>query len=96
MMIDKKLKDKKVILWMALVVVLFVMKLINVPMSVRVLCLVITSSVYLCLAWKEHRLLKWEVPVLALGLIARIAFCYLDVFTEFICQLVVEMMVLHF
>ena len=83
MMFTKKLKDNKIVLWLVLIVVLYVMKLISIPMSVRNIFLIGISSLYLYWTWKECSIIKWEVPVLILGLIARIVFCYLDVYTNF-------------
>ena len=83
MMMTKKLKDNKIVLWLVLIGVIYVMKLMGIPMFARNVLLVVISSLYLYWTWKDCSIIKWEVLILLLGLIARIAFCYLDVYTDF-------------
>ena len=81
----KKLKASggTILSWAGIVIVLYIMTLLQAPMVISNLFLVITTSACLCLAWQKNSEVKWEVPVILLGLLARVAFCYLDVYAEF-------------
>lgn len=81
----KKLKTSRGIIlsWAGIVIVLYIMTLLQAPVVIRNLFLVITTSVCLCLVWQKNGEVKWEVPVILLGLLARVVFCYLDVYAEF-------------
>ena len=81
----KKLKASRgtILSWAGIVIVLYIMTLLQAPMVISNLFLVITTSACLCLAWQKNSEVKWEVPVILLGLLARVAFCYLDVYAEF-------------
>lgn len=83
-MLDKiKKYGQKILPWIGIIAVLYVMTLLQIPMLIKNLFLVITTSICLFFVWKENGELKWELAILFLGLLGRIVFCYLDVFTEF-------------
>ena len=78
-----KINGKKILPWAGMIVILYIMTLLQIPMVVRNLFLVVSSSIYLYFIWKDASEERWEIPVLMLGLLARIAFCCLDVYTDF-------------
>lgn len=83
-MLDKiKKYGQKILPWIGIIAVLYVMTLLQIPMLIKNLFLVIKTSICLFFVWKENGELKWELAILFLGLLGRIVFCYLDVFTEF-------------
>ena len=83
-MIDYLKRNKGSILaWIGIIVVLYIMTMLQLPMLVRNLFLVITTSICMYFIWKENSEVKWETAILCLGLLARIIFAYLDVYTEF-------------
>lgn len=71
------------LLWIAIIGILYLMTLLHIPMVVKNLFLVTSSSICLYMLWKENSEIKWEVPVLILGLFARVAFACLDVYAGF-------------
>lgn len=83
-MIDFLKKNRAFIAaWPVIILVLYIMTMLQLPMLVRNLFLVITTSVCMYFIWKENSEAKWEMAILFLGLLGRIIFCYLDVYTEF-------------
>lgn len=78
-----KINGKKILPWAGMIVILYIMTLLQIPMVVRNLFLVVSSSICLYFIWKDASEERWEIPVLMLGLLARIAFCCLDVYTDF-------------
>lgn len=83
-MIDKiKIYGQKVIPWIGIIAVLYLMTLLQIPMFIKNLFMVIATSICLFFIWKDNSENKWEIAVLLLGLLGRIVFCYLDVYTDF-------------
>ena len=78
-----KINGKKILPWAGMIVILYIMTLLQIPMVVRNLFFVVSSSICLYFIWKDASEERWEIPVLMLGLLARIAFCCLDVYTDF-------------
>lgn len=81
-MLKKELKWK-VLSWFAIAILLYGMTLMQVPMAIKNIFLVVSTSLCLCICWKDNSEEKWEIAILGLGVLARVAFCYLDVYTDF-------------
>ena len=83
-MIEKiKVNRMRILSWVSVIVILYIMTLLQIPMVIRNIFLVLTTSICLYVIWKENSEVRWELPVLMLGLFARVAFCYLDVYADF-------------
>ncbi len=83
-MIEKiKANRMRILSWVSIIVILYIMTLLQIPMVIRNIFLVFTTSICLYVIWKENSEVRWELPVLMLGLFARVAFCYLDVYADF-------------
>lgn len=77
-----KENKKNLFIWIGITALLYLMTLLQLPMMVKNIFLVVSTSCCLYALWKNHCEVKWEVVILLLGLLARIGFCYLDVYTE--------------
>lgn len=83
-MIEYLKKNKSyVIAWPVIIILLYVMTILRVPMMIRNVFLVVTTSICVYQLWKNNSTEKWELAVLMLGLIGRVVFAYLDVYTAF-------------
>lgn len=78
-----KIFGQKVIPWIGIIAVLYLMTLLQIPIFIKNLFMVIATSICLFFIWKDNSENKWEIVVLLLGLLSRIVFCYLDVHTDF-------------
>ena len=72
-----------VIAWPIIVILLYLMTMLHFPMFIRNIFLVIATSICVCQLWKSNSSVKWELTVLMLGLLGRVVFAYLDVYTTF-------------
>ena len=77
-------KNKSIILtWLGIIAILYIMTALQFPMILRNLFLVIATAASMLYHWRENAAEKWETVILILGLLARVCFCYLDVYTGF-------------
>lgn len=83
-MLERLKKSKnRIFIWVVIVAVLYAMTLLQIPMALRNIFLVLSTAYCLYMQWKDGCEVKWELLVLMLGLLARVVFCFLDVYTEF-------------
>lgn len=69
--------------WALIILLLYGMTLLGLPMLIKNVFMIVTTAGCLFCLWKNDRAEKWEMTILLLGLLGRIVFCYLDVYTDF-------------